>query len=459
MPLLLRKWPVWLAIAAVILVPGAWLMADKADPAAGLSTKVERGPFKVTVSTSGELRARKFVQVTMPQGAQQAEVYQVKITSIVPEGTVVKEGDVVAELDRSGISGKMAEVTIAMTKAQAVYEQAMLDSTLNLSKAREEIRTMELGLEEKRLAKEQAAYEAPTVKRQAEIDLEKAQRALAQAKLDYETKTEQAKAKMREVGSDRDRQQNQLAVIQSVMADFTIKAPSPGMVIYHKEWSGKKRATGSQVQPWDPTVATLPDLTQMESVTYVNEIDVRKIMVGQSVTLSLDSDPSKHLTGKVTSVANVGEQRPNTDAKVFEVKIEVLQSDTTLRPGMTTGNLVETMRLDSVLHLPLEAVNNEGGVPFVYLEKGSGISKQEVETGAMSDDAVVVTRGVDEGDQVLLTAPAHRNSLVLARLPDSKAGLPATGDTARSASPIPVGPDPATPGAKSAPATTPTRKS
>ncbi len=440
MPLLLKKWPVWVAIAAVILIP-AWLVArDTVDPGAELSATVFRGPFKVTVSTSGELRARKFVQVTMPQGAQQAEVYQVKITSIVPEGTVVKEGDVVADLDRSGISAKMAEVTIAMTKAQAVYEQAMLDSTLNLSKAREEIRTMELGLEEKRLAKEQAAYEAPTVRRQAEIDLEKAQRALAQAKLDYDTKTEQAKAKMREVGSDRDRQQNQLAVIQNVMADFTIRAPSPGMVIYHKEWSGKKRATGSQVQPWDPTVATLPDLTQMESVTFVNEIDVRKIAVGQSVNLTLDSDPSKRLTGKVTSVANVGEQRPNTDAKVFEVKIEVLETDTTLRPGMTTGNLVETLHLDSVLQVPLEAVNNEAGVPFVYLGRGGGVAKQEVETGAMSDDAVIVTKGVNEGDRVLLTAPTNRASLALVRLPDSRVGLPTTGDTAKRATPIPVPP-------------------
>jgi RND family efflux transporter MFP subunit len=377
----------------------------------------------------------------MPQAAQQAEVYQVKISSIVPEGTVVKAGDMVADLDRSSLSGKMQEVTLALTKAQAQYEQAMLDSTLNLSKAREEIQTMELGLEEKRLAKEQAAYEAPTVKRQAEIDLEKAKRALAQAKLDYDTKTEQAKAKMREVGADLDRQRNQLQIIQNVMAEFTIKAPSPGMVIYHKEWSGKKRTTGSQVSPWDPTVATLPDLTQMESVTFVNEIDVRKLAVGQSVALTLDSDPTKHLTGKVTSVANVGEQRPNTDAKVFEVKIEVQESDTTLRPGMTTGNLVQTMELDSVLHLPLEAVNNEGGVPFVYLDRGGRVTKQEIFTGVMNDDAIVVKQGVEEGDRVLLSAPPNRASLALNRIPGSTAGMPASGDTARTATPIPVAPD------------------
>ena len=83
---------------------------------------------------------------------------------------------------------------------------------------------MELTLEEKKLAKEQSVYEAPTVRRQAEIDLEKAQRALAQAKLDYKTRTEQAEAKMREVGADRDRQEL-LAIVTEVMANFTIPLP------------------------------------------------------------------------------------------------------------------------------------------------------------------------------------------------------------------------------------------
>src|SRR6185369_68304 len=97
-----------------------------------------------------------------------------------------------------------------------------------------------LGLEERRLAKEQAAYEAPTVKRQAEIDYEKAERALAQAKMDYVTKTSQAQAKMREVGADKDRQTNTMKITQEVMQGFTVRAPAPGMVIYMKDWNGKK---------------------------------------------------------------------------------------------------------------------------------------------------------------------------------------------------------------------------
>src|SRR5207302_4728122 len=113
---------------------------------------------------------KQFVQITAPPNAQQAGAYQMKISSIVPEGTVVRAGDVVAELDRSTLASKLNDVTLALQKAEAQYEQAMLDSTLTLSTARENIHTLELGVEEKRLANEQATYEAPTIRRQAEID-------------------------------------------------------------------------------------------------------------------------------------------------------------------------------------------------------------------------------------------------------------------------------------------------
>src|SRR5213594_692136 len=407
-----------IGIGIAILVPSAWLLArGPAGPDNSLVARVKRGPFAVTVTTSGELRARQFVQITAPSGAQQAGAWQMKIQSIVPGGTIVKQGDVVAELDRATLANKLDEVRLAPTKAQAQYEQAMLDSTLTLSTARENIRTMELALEEKRLAKEQAVYEAPTVKRQAEIDYERADRALTQARSDYQTKTEQSRAKMREVGADLQRQRDLLRVVQDVMAAFTIRAPGPGMVIYVKEWSGRKRTTGSQVSAWDPGVATLPDLTQMESVTYVNEIDVRKVAVGQPVAITFDADPTKHLNGAVASVANVGEQRPNADAKVFEVHVTVAQPDSTLRPGMTTGNAIETLNVASALYVPLEAVSSEGVVPFVYRLSGGRVTKQEIVTGAMNEDEVIVLQGLEEGDRVLLTPPPGHDRLALVRLP------------------------------------------
>ena len=146
------RWTI-LAAAVILGAPILWLLSPTDAPASdSIVAKVKSGEFKVLVTTAGELRARKFVQIQGPPNAQQAEAYQMKISSLVPEGTVVKEGDVVAELDRSAIAAKMAEVSLALQKAEAQLMQAQLDSTLNLSKAREEQRTLEYALEEKKHA-------------------------------------------------------------------------------------------------------------------------------------------------------------------------------------------------------------------------------------------------------------------------------------------------------------------
>src|SRR5207253_5096994 len=194
-----------------------WSGPAAAGEDAAVATTVKEGSFNVNVTTTGELRARKFVQVTGPANAQQAQVYQTKIASIIPEGQVVKEGDVIAELDKGPVAAKLSDVTLNLQKAAAQYTSAQLDSALNLATSREDIRTAEYTLEEKKLAKEQAQYEAPTIKRQAEIDYEKAQRALDQSKRNLETKTKQAVAKMSSIGADLGRQQNQLKAIQEVM--------------------------------------------------------------------------------------------------------------------------------------------------------------------------------------------------------------------------------------------------
>ncbi len=430
-PKLRRRWYAVAGVAVLLLVAGWRMVAGSTASDTAVVTRASKGAFAVVVTTSGELKAKDAVQIQVPQSSQQAGVYQMRIQSLVPEGTVVKAGDVVAELDRSTAAQRANDVRLALQKAQAQFDQAQLDSALTLSTARETIRNDSLAVEEKRLARDQAQYEAPTIRRQAEIDFERAQRALVQAISDYRTRTDQAKAKMSEVSTEVERQRALNQAIMDVMQAFTIRAPSPGMVIYVRDWSGRKRTAGSQVSYWDNSVATLPDLTQMESITYVNEVDVRRIRIDQPVQITLDADPTRHLAGRVVSVANVGEQRPNQDAKVFEVHITVLTPDTTLRPGMTTGNAIETLRLPSVLSVPLEAIYNADSVTFVYHRNGSSVERRQIETGAMNEHAAVVKRGLDEGDEVLLNAPVEGLRLKLARLP-TLPPVAAAADSARA---------------------------
>jgi len=136
------------------------------------------------------------------------------------------------------------------------------------------------------------------------------------------------------------------------------------------------------------------------------------------VRISLDADPDRQLEGEVASVANVGEQRPNSDAKVFEVKITVSRPDTTLRPGMTTGNVIRTSSLTGVLSIPLEAIVPDASTPFVFVRRSGRIVRQEVATGAMNDTHVVITAGLAVGEEVLLVAPADAASMPTERLAD-----------------------------------------
>jgi multidrug efflux pump subunit AcrA (membrane-fusion protein) len=424
----------WLLLLIGVLLLGGlvgWYKRSSTATETALFAPVAPGTFRILVTATGELRASQAIPITGPSQAMSIGVFQTKISSLVPEGTVVKAGDVIAELDRAPLATRQNDVTLNLQKAQADFTTARLDSALTLAQAREDIRTAEYTLEEKQLLKEEAQYEAPTIKRQAELDDEAAARALEQAKRNLSIKTQQAVAKMSSVGADLDHQQNDLKTIQDVMASFTVRAPAPGMVIYDRDSDGKEKGVGSQWAPWNPTVATLPDLTHMESDTYINEVDVRKIALGQAVRITLDADPGKQLAGIVTQIANVGEQRPNQDGRVFQVKIKVMTRDTTLRPGMTTANAIEIAAIPHALSVPLEAVVTAGGFSYVYTAHGGHIVKQMLEPGLANDDAIIVRRGLTPADRVLLAVPTDTAGIPMVAIPGLK---PSSGmDTGQAA--------------------------
>jgi hypothetical protein len=141
----------------------------------------------------------------------------------------------------------------------------------------------------------------------------------------------------------------------------------------------------------------------MLSKTYVNEIDVSKVKTGQHVEIVVDAFPEKKYTGTVTSVANIGEQLPNADAKVFEVLVEVDGSDPILRPSMTTGNKIITKTISDVTFIPLECVHTGAdSIPFVYLKSGT---RQVLLLGESNENNIVVEQGLQPHIQIYLSTP------------------------------------------------------
>ncbi len=391
---------------AILLIGYFIVRGNKAGEIADIITEVRLGPFKVEIETTGELEAKNSVKILGPGQLRDFEIWQVAIQSIVDEGTVVKKGDWVASLDPSEFQNKFNAKQIELEKENAEFVQTQLDTTLLLREARDQLINLKYAVEEKRIILEQSKFEPPATIKQAEINLERAAREFEQAKENYNIKKRQNAEKMKEQSAELRKVQNENSAMTRVLQAFTILAPEPGMVIYTKGWDGKAIKAGSQIRMWDPTVATLPDLTKMMSKTYVNEVDVRRVQNGQKVEIGLDAYPDKKLSGVVTRVANVGEQRPNSDAKVFEVAVEINGTDPTLRPAMTTSNKIVAKTIDNALFIPLECLHNEADtITYVYKKEGAKTVKQEVMIGDTNANDVVILGGLAAADRIHLSIP------------------------------------------------------
>jgi multidrug resistance efflux pump len=395
-------------IAVAVVVSGFLFfnITEKTDTA-DIIVPVKRGNFVVDITTTGELEAKNSVEIMGPTGLRRYRVYQVSIQDIVDEGTVVKKGDWIATLDQSEFNSKLQDKELDLEQAQSEFIQVQLDTTLQMRQARDELINLKYAVEEMQIKLDQSQFEPPATIKQAEIDLDKARRALEQAQQNYKIKLEQNRARMTEVATELRKDQNELDEMRDMVQEFQITAPEPGMLVYAKGRDGKPMKAGSQIHVWDPVVATLPDLSVMLSKTYINEVDVRKVKPGQMVQIGLDAFPEKELVGRITRVANVGEQSPNSDSKVFEATIEIEGTDDLLRPAMTTSNKIIVNELDSAIFVPLESLHSQyDSIAFVYKRSGLKTVKQEVQVGETNSNSAVIKLGLEEGDRVYLSVPS-----------------------------------------------------
>jgi hypothetical protein len=395
-----------LVVVAIILAIVIGKVSSKKD-LINLFAEAKKGSFDIIVTTTGELQAEKSTDILGPDFSQSRNIraMDIKITDMVPEGTEVKAGDYVATLDRTSFDNSLKDELEKLTTAETNLEVKILDTAVTLSNLRDNIKNLRFSVEEADITLQQSKFEPPTTIRQAEISLDKANRTLEQAIRGYSLKVEQARSDMRTTKTNLSEEQQRVADLHTVLSKFVINAPSSGMVIYKRDRSGAKRKVGSSISPWDNVVATLPDMTSMISKTYVNEIDVSKVKTGQKVEILVDAFPEKKYTGIVSIVANIGEQLPNADAKVFEVQIKVDQSDLILRPSMTTGNKIITKTIDNVIFVPLECVQTgTDSIPFIYLKNGS---KQIVVLGESNENNVIIEKGIEPGTVTYLNTPAN----------------------------------------------------
>ena len=411
-----QKKYILITTGVILLAIVAYFIFSHDSKTQQVSIKVKKGKFPIEVTTTGELIAKSSDKIYGPAALRQVQIWQVKIQDIIPDGTNVDSGQYVASLDKTEISTKIKDEETNLEKFQTQLTKTILDTSLDLRSARDELINLKYGLEEKKITLEQSKYEPPATIRQVQIDLEKAQRTYEQAQQNYKLRYEKAIANMDEVMASFTQAQRKLKDLQDVLKQFTIIAPKKGMLIYRRNWDGNKLGVGAKLNVWENIVAELPDLSSMISRTYVNEIDISKVKVGQPVKIGVDAFPEKKFTGKVIEVANIGEQQQNSNAKVFEVKIIVNEFDSILRPAMTSKNTIITAQVDNALSVPLESIFGNDSVSFVYKKDGGSLIKQQVITGQSNENEVIIKEGLKENDEVSLTQPENEAHMKITAL-------------------------------------------
>ena len=389
----------------VIISSFLYFWSDSSNSNTNLTVKVNRGDFVSEVTTSGEAQSNSLKKINGPENLRKFKIRDIKIQDLIPEGTVIKEGDYVGRLDPSNVNEQIIDAKLNLETSISKYTQQQLDTTLNLKQERNSIKDLKFNIEEVELELQQSIYEPPASIRKLEINLEKLKRDLKERDENYQIKKKQANARMVEVGTEVSKIRNKLQDLNKLLKSFTIYSDSNGMLTYVKNWDGSKKKVGSTISPWDPSIANLPDLTKMESKTYANEVDIRKIKKDLKVKIGFDAFPEMQIEGIVTEVANVGEKKRGSDIKVFQVLIELKETNDNVRPGMTTSNIIITNEKRNVLSIPIEAIFSKDSISYVYAKSGFSIIKKQVELGDNNNDEVIIVNGLTEKDIVYLNKP------------------------------------------------------
>lgn len=366
-----------------------------------------KGDFEIAISASGEIIAESSVVIKAPEVSMGRDFHgsDLKITDIVPEGTEVKEGDYVATLDRTQYDNMLKDELERLSTFRSNLEMKLLDSAVTLTTLRNAIRNQKHTVEEAEITLRNSKFEPPSTIRQAEIDFDRQKRMLEQKIRGYELRVAQVKRDITRQTIMNNRIQRRVESLQEVLAGFTITAPSPGMVVYKRDRRGNKIKAGSSVNPMDRAVATLPDLSSLLSKIYISEIEISKVKPGLEAEIRVDAFPNKQFTGKIFTIANIGEKLDNTDTKVFEVMLKIDGSDAALRPSMTTSNKVVIKKFSDVIYIPTECVHaGADGIPFVYTKNKT---RQIVVTGESNDKNIIIDRGLKPRQAVYIIQPEN----------------------------------------------------
>lgn len=390
-----------IAIVLIVILGGAYGVNAIFSTSSDVPTAIARsGEFVISLKASGTVDAKRAFTISAPR------VRGLQITWLAPEGITVSEGDPVVRFDATQQINDLNEYQSSLKIAQTTLERSNKEYT---------IQEKQLTLEVQRAQRkyDEMKHEAPALAEEARLELELAQ-------LNFQARLDQIKSDMAKAELEVQRAQDKVTMAQKELAQMTINAPIPGMVVYLEIWKGGSMGRVQEGDaPWPGQgLVNLPDLSEMIVKATVSEVDAFMVDSGQTVEITLDAFPEKKYAGMVTKKGTLARKKDmNSKINVFDVEILFLEEDEELKPGMSASSRIIVDRIPEVVSVPLESVFERDGRPVVFL---SGGGRREVEVGRRNDMEIEIKDGLTGGEKVCLVDP----TLDSPTLPGDKATEP-----------------------------------
>jgi len=362
---------------------------------------VKKDKFLVSITESGEIIAKNSVSISTPRVRG-----NIKIVYLIPQGTIVKAGDTVVQFDPTEAISSVKDAEAKLELSLSNREKLLANHKAQVTSSESNLRSAELTFELSKLNLEQMKFEAEVKQQEAKLQHKKNELAFLKAKQDVESQKIVQRSELSNLDIEVQQRRSELERLKRDLEVLTLTAPTEGLVVYETNWgTGRKFALGDS--PWGGSpILSLPDLSMMQSITYVNEVDVSKVRKGQKVIVKLDAFQDSSFTGTIASVASLGKVKDNNSSiKVFEITVDINSQSEILKPGMTTSNRIVINEISDVLFVPQEAVFEKVNKKYVFVKNGSSFDEREVEIGEKSENYVVIKKGLEAGEEVALRDP------------------------------------------------------
>lgn len=380
-----------------------------------------------------------------------------RIVSILPQGSMVKAGDVVCELDSAAFKDEEQAQQIRFVQAKSYVEQAKSILEVNeitlreyrdgilpqdMQLIRQYIQTCQIEKDrgERNLKWSQEmlslGFRTPFQVRGDFLALEQATIALNEAngmfdRLKNFTGPKNVKtleANLEAIKSDKltqdaayELEKTRLERIQRNIANCIVRAPRDGIVVYANQTNqwGQPSAVIDQgvTLRQDQPIFSLPDPQHMRVKARINESKFPLVQTGQPVLIMVDAFPDRPLQGNVAEITPISIPLQASDVRVYYANVQIEGGFNELRPGLSAQIAIKVDSRHKAKRIPIEAVRWAGDRSFVALFDHSATDPRQqpwqwhpVVLGVSDAEYAEVIDGLKVGDRIVanpanLTAP------------------------------------------------------